>query len=575
MEYIPYILYVITPGTRFERDKKVFFDPDGEVSRGEPLINYGWSDSGFKELIEAFYMSKKGTTKGFDKYYATIKGHPGNVVLKLKKDNLVPNNLRGFIELRLKQNVAVPVLYVEINNIYYRFCADCPISFQVAGFPIGLSKFLERINLLPAFQSTFQCTRQICKSLCEYYKDCVLSYTSTEGNPEVEKKKENCLIDMFKKMIGESSGSSRYEHVLKPGVQYANILTVIGRPRRRKFCFERRVRFDFTPLRYFFFDPHTWSEMKKERYNKTGFRPNFNAIPAYLISDFLSSDKYFEGAGLQASHRRRGVLECFLRISEIKFEIKYNLTPYDCAKCTKTHSIIGIPIKAMFRSDIVFKHEANFAELLWQKLWQKYSDDFCKSFDGKSVIRANESQVLRREMQVEEIYAKSQFSQHSYDYVIDMTKLGINKKRLLLFDLTTGLWKKSGFHEEARTPEYYLDMWREMLYKIPLKKADAIAIWYILVNSTEDTFFDATAPAGATSMNQLLAQIASDDIKPVKTVTTADDASTIDLTLHKLIVVPVFKTLRQKRAFYTELERLERKRFDLLLISRVVDLLLS
>lgn len=574
MEYIPYIVYVISPGTRFERDRKVFFDPAGEVSRGEPLTNYGWSTSGFKELIEAFYVSQKGTTKGFERYYKTrIRGRPSNIVQKLKQDGLLKNELRGFIQLRIKRNVTVPVLYVEIDNICYKFCNGCSTSFNTAGIPPKLKSLLKNNQLLSSFQKTFQCARQICERLCEYYKDCVLSYTSTEGDSEVEEEKEDCLIDMLRQMLGISSGSSKYEHVIKEDA--GDILSVIGSPRHCTYCIERHLRFDFTPLRYFFFDPKTWSKMRRKRYNKKGFNPNFNAIPVKLISDFLLEDEYFIGAGIQAPRRRKGVFECFLRVSDINFEIKYDLTPYNCDICNQTHRITSIPIKAMFREDVVFKHEANFAELLWQQLWKKHPEAFCNSFDGKSVIKASESRVLRREMKVEEIFSGSIFGQHSYDYAIDMSELGISIDRLLLFDLTTALWKKSGFHEEARTPQEHLEIWKEMLYKIPQTRPETIATWYILVNTTEDTFFDGTAPAEVMNMNNLLRQIASEDIKSVKVIRTEYEASKIDLALHKLIVVPVFKTLQNRRAFITELKRLEKKRFNLLLISKVVDFLLS
>jgi hypothetical protein len=63
-EYIPYIKYVISPGTRFERDKKVLFDPDGDVAKGKPLLNYGWAPSGLKEFIEALYKSRGGESRG-------------------------------------------------------------------------------------------------------------------------------------------------------------------------------------------------------------------------------------------------------------------------------------------------------------------------------------------------------------------------------------------------------------------------------------------------------------------------------------------------------------------------------
>jgi len=456
------------------------------------------------------------------------------------------------------------------------FCEECPIEFSKGGLPSVLSEYLERIGL-QEFLSKFQCTRQICEYLCENYKNCVYSYTSTQGDPEVEKSKEECLLDMFKQLTGASAGSSRYEHVLKQDILYDSIRSAIGKPRRLKLCFERPLRFDFIPLRYFFFDPKTWSRMKKEKYTATrggkAFRPNFEAIPLELVSNFLSSDEYFDGTGLLAPRNREGVLESFLKIADVKFEIKYDLPPHNCVVCKQTHRISGIPIKAMFRDDKIFIHEARFADILWQKLWLHYPNEFCESFKGRSVVQADESEVLRRELKVGELCSTSRFADNRYDYAVWMSKLG--KDRILLFDLTMGLWKKSGFHEETRSPEQYLDIWKGTLFDVPSERKDAVAVWYVIIDSTEEDFFQDTAPANSSNMDQLIANVSSGNLKSVRIVRTEEDVSRLNPTSCKLVVVPLFKTTDDRRAVITELQRLKSGRFDQLLITKVVDVLLN
>ena len=578
MKYIPYIKYVIAPGTRFERDKEIFFGPDGKVSRGEPLRNYGWSYNGFKELIEAFYFAKNGNTQGFDRYYnSSIRGKRGDLLSRLREDKLVPTKLRGFIELRIKENMAIPVLYVEIERVYNMFCDECPIEFSRGGFPPALSGYLEKIGLLQDFRQKFQCTRQICKCLCDNYKDCIYSYTSTQGDPEVEREKEKCILDMLKQLTGESAGSSRFEHILKPCIRYDNIRSVISKQKRLKLCFERSLRFDFIPLRYFFFDPKTWSQMKTKRYTasrrKRVYNPNFDAIPFDLVSDFLHNEDFFDGTGLVAPKNQEGILESFLKVADVKFEIKYDLPPHNCDACSQTHRIMGIPIKAMFRDDPIFIHEARFADILWEKLWLHYPDEFCKSFKGKSVIHADESEILRREFKVGELCPTSRFSGHRYDYAICMSKLGVN--RTLLFDLTTGLWRKSGFHEEARSPEEYLEIWKETLFEVPSRKKDVVTVWYIVINSTEEDFFQDAPPANSSNLNQLVANVSSGNLNSVKIIRTERDVSLLDPAVCKLVVVPIFKTTDNRRAAFTELQRLKNRRFEQLLITKVVDALLS
>ncbi|MEM3755270.1 MAG: hypothetical protein QXE19_06250, partial [Candidatus Bathyarchaeia archaeon] len=382
LDYIPYIKYVISPGTRFERDKKVLFDPDGEVAKGEPLINYGWAPSGLKELIEAFYKSNRGTLENFSHFYKEkVLKSQENIVDVLRSEGLIGEKFPALLRIKIKDGVEVPALLVNIDKMYFKRCNQCKQSWRIYGAPENFTQFLKDLSL-EKIVYIFQCARQLCKYLCDNYDNCIRSYTSKEGNTEIEEEKIECLKELIKQITGKSLGSKKWECIPKEGLdkKFKDILKM--KKINRSSCIERHLRFDFTPLRYFFFDYKTWLKMQKKRYSK-GPMHNIDALPTKLLSDFISSyDEYLDGTQLIAPINHKGVLEAFLNVSKVRFEIKISLS-YKCKNCGYLHEIKDIPIKAMFKDSDVFKHEEGFAELLWRKLWEKFPIEFCQSFKGK------------------------------------------------------------------------------------------------------------------------------------------------------------------------------------------------
>jgi hypothetical protein len=592
-EYIPYIKYVISPGTRFERDKKVLFDPDGDVTQGKPLSNYGWAPSGLKELVEALYKARKGSLNGFEKFYnAKVLRSSENIVDALKNEHLIDENFPALIRIKIKEGIEVPALLVNIDNIYFKRCSQCKQSWKIQGAPENFVKFLKGLEL-ERVTEIFQCTRQLCKFLCENYDNCEKNYTSTEGLKGVEEEKIECLKELFMLLAQQSSGSRKYECIPKEQIpsklgcrelttlkkelplDLSDFRELVSRSTQINCstCIERALRFDFKPLRYFFFDYKTWMKMQNQRYCKTPGQRNIDALPTKLLSEFIDSyEKYLDGTQLVAPINHKGVLEAFLNVSNVQFELKHELK-HACKICGYMHQISGIPIKAMFRDSEVFKHEAFFADLLWNKLWEKRPIEFCESFEGKTHIRISESAILKREMKVEEIFTPTPFASSSYDYAVNLSKLGI--ERLILFDLTTGLWKKSGFHEVGRTAEEYVEIWKELLFNIPKKLPQTYAVWHIVVNSTEEMFFDGTAPHDAKDMKELLEIITSGNNKTVITVKCEEDIRFLNLSENKLIVVPIFNTTQAKGEARWEIKRLQGRKYEKLVISHVVDKLFS
>ncbi|MBO3840282.1 MAG: hypothetical protein QXR44_04380 [Thermoproteota archaeon] len=588
-EYIPYIKYVIAPGTRFERDKKVLFDPDGEVAKGEPLLNYGWAPSGLKEFVKALYEAKKGGLMGFSDFYEKVRNSDQNILEILRNEGLIGETLPALVVITIKENVEVPALLVKIDRMFFKRCQKCAQSWRNNRPQTDFIEFLKELGIGKVID-VFQCSRQLCMFLCEHYRYCEKSYTSTEGLSEIESYKIECLKALLKFVAGKAPEIQRYECIAKERIPskvrfkesekevpltFENFKIVINKSKPVNYtsCIERPLRFDFIPIRYFFFDHKTWEKMQKHRYCKTPGRRNMDALPANLLSEFISFyEEYRDGTQLIAPINHKGVLEAFLNVSDIRFELKHYVE-HKCSICGATHRIINIPIKAMFRDSEVFRHEAYFANLLWEKLWEIYPKQLCALFSGKSHIEISESVLLKREVKVKELDPKSRFSSSSYDYVVDLFPIG--KKRRLIFDLTTGLWKKSGFHEVGRTSEEYIEIWKELLYNVPKKLTDTYIVWYIVINSTEEKFFDETAPNGVKNIEGLVDIITSQDRQITLIVKSDDDFNFLDLDQNRLIVVPVFNSTPTKGEARWEIRRLESGEYSKLLIWKLVSYLLA
>jgi hypothetical protein len=574
-EYIPYIKYVIAPGTRFERDSRIFFDAKGSVSRGETLKNYGWSQTGFKELIEALYFSKNGSVKGFEDYFKNrIKYSTENIVDVLRKDGIISDELRGLIRLKITDKMAIPVLLTEITEMRYKFCYKprCSRLWENGKPPEEIVEFLRDHNLPENILRGYGCTRHLCYNLCGAYKQCELMYTSVEGQEDVETKILRCLIELLKqKYLGEL-GSKKFDCRLWTPDDHRK--KKIGASHEYSKCFERPVRFNLKPLRYYILDPKMWKEIEEKRYNKN---PNnqFDAFPAEYLPDIFE-DKLINGyTELSVPLRTPGVLECFLQLAAIKFELKHDLQR-KCNVCGGFHRITRIPIKAMFRnkSDEVYCQESGFAELLWNLLWMKCPQQMCQSFGGKSEISPHESRIIRRELKVKELVVNSRYAEASYDFAVNFEEIN-NQKKSLVFDLTTALWKKSGIHETSIPPEEHLNKWKETLCQIPNSLATLSATWYIVVNQTEEMFFDETAPSKVKNIDELVSLVCNQHSGSYIIIREPQGINSVNLQKHKLLVVPVFNSTPQKGEARYELLRLFKRDFSNLLINQVVDFLLE
>jgi hypothetical protein len=160
----------------------------------------------------------------------------------------------------------------------------------------------------------------------------------------------------------------------------------------------------------------------------------------------------------------------------------------------------------MFKTDQAYIQEAGFGRILWQLLWTEFPNEMCANYPQECTIK--DSSVLKRELPVSSI-AETGKNNRNYDYAVDLDALTGNPGWLLI-NLTTGLWKKGGFHDVANEPEKYVQYCRDMLVQIPSSLENSRSLWYVVVPSTEEKFFDESAPTGIDDMNALLGEIFND-----------------------------------------------------------------
>lgn len=488
--------YVLAPDTRFERDHGIFFGSKGKVAKGELLINYGWNYGGLKEFVKAYYEATKSSTKNFETYYQKLKKYHGNLLKRMNFEKILPLPLRGLITARIHQRLFIPILVVDFKSIRFKYCEDCVRRWELRDLPLQIEQHLGTDKLSQDILG-MRCTRMACNQLCGNYENCVLNYTSLEEDSETEEKILDCLASLIKLIRKGIEPSKAYECRDREATD--NNPHRVGKLKTNQKCFERPVRFDFQPISRRHLDPDTWKEIQDQRIDH-GPHHIIDLIPSSLLPDIYK--KEIRMTDVSAPLEAMDVLQGFMKMANIRLEIKIDLSHY-CNFCDGQHRLIRLPISAMFKTDQAYVQEAGFGRMLWQLLWTKFPEKMCQSYPKECQI-AN-SPVLKRELSVSTL-TKAEKNNRNYDYAINLKAL-IGKPGWLLFNLTTGLWKKGGFHETTLEPEKYIQYWKDMLVDIPSDLVNAKSLWYVVVPSTEEDFFDESAPSGVDDMNALISEI--------------------------------------------------------------------
>lgn len=76
-------------------------------------------------------------------------------------------------------------------------------------------------------------------------------------------------------------------------------------------------------------------------------------------------------------------------------------------------------------------------------------------------------------------------------------------------------------------------------------------------------------------MDQLIEKITSNNLEHISIIKKMEDVPSLNPSVHKLIVIPIFNTTQQKGEARLEIRRLERKEFNKLLIWNILDKLIE
>jgi len=151
-----------------------------------------------------------------------------------------------------------------------------------------------------------------------------------------------------------------------------------------------------------------------------------------------------------------------------------------------TYSVTDIPVNSLAERNLVYYHEVGAPYVIFQALNDLYRGRDVKSSSpnkfldvefvsrNKFDITLGESVCLSRAVKVKDTIPDydGPFESTDYDYVLDLSPLGRRTK--VVFDLTSGLWKK-GF---GKPKSEYVEQWLHNLIGIPRCNDNLVVIWH-------------------------------------------------------------------------------------------------
>jgi len=339
---------------------------------------------------------------------------------------------------------------------------------------------------------------------------------------------------------------------------------------------ERPLLITFRPIHYFMMDPDTWYEVWKRSRDIQEWINTYN-IPqihadafSNIFSKYTNMKQYVYGLlpknALHEGIRKSKVL--FMKPVEPATRIKvvpdnlifwalfYYLTgasraKYDI-KIDTQFLIRHIPIDALNILSSVYKHEAGVANALSHVLIEFFGDKYLNlEFNGKNEISYKDSRIFRREFQVHNIKGEetNEFADTDYDFALNLQPL--EKDKLILIDLTTALWKKGLLPYEE-----YVNRWRETCFNIPIRHANVLFIWYILINETEKRFFEGPPPNKVhKNFDEMLKDLSSDCAeKEIKVI--SDETDLTSYSGERIAILKLFRKTPTAKNSEEELDNL-------------------
>ncbi|MFQ6118908.1 MAG: hypothetical protein ACE5KE_03365 [Methanosarcinales archaeon] len=596
----------VSSESRFYSDREILFRKEKR-----PIENFGWSQSGLKEIIQLFTrLNTEMSDKEFEEFYEKIvKNHRGNILDLLEKKKIISRPFYALYVIKITQKEIFPILLINVLNLRYKYCEGCNLNWKLDEpenevLTYILQKFEEEFGDHKEFskflKENFQCLRTICHTYCqkEIRGNCELEFITTENEESFISNKIKCIRNLFSPILDGEEKYPEFESVLDN--KYDSLSKVKQKKRFRTKCIERPLRIDFVPEKYILMSPEKWKIITKRRGNAQFqvWLDNFDAIeiPQKIskkrVREIIENYKPFYRAGLiaiptsfiynkspdddsvflTAPLKTTDILSTFMDLCDIKKVLKFNTPPFDCMHCGSEHRLTDITVNTIWKNSPVYKQEAGVANLLWDKMWQFKLEEYCEQeFHIKKAKRIQDSNILQRAFKVREIFPYSEYADCDYDFAL------VGGKEKILFSLTTALWRKGGIHEEEKDPNEYLEQWKHLYYQIPMNFKNVRVIWYITMPETEKTAFNPLRrpPKDVNSFSELIEELTEGDSSKVSIY---NDPAEIAIEDQRLIVLYKFRASGELNNLEPELN-IKRspndKRYKNTLIAKAVDQILS
>lgn len=272
---------------------------------------------------------------------------------------------------------------------------------------------------------------------------------------------------------------------------------------------KRALLIEFRPIKYFILSPETWDRIKKKS-KKTEFWNDYLQKSGAQIDSLLKkysnmkqaiygllpldefSDKLSEARILFIKDVEKMGGNEVVTDNQIFWELFREFTGKSHEKgkvvipAEQKREIYNIPINSLSSRNRVYKQELGVANTLCHLLLELFQKTYLDvEFGDKRKITSKETSVLKRNFLVSNVSGEedSDYSECDYDYLVNLEELGIEKK--ILFNLTTGLWRKS----HGKGYEEFIDQWKCLHFKIPSKHLKYSFFWYVTIPETEEDFF--------------------------------------------------------------------------------------
>jgi SOS-response transcriptional repressor LexA len=213
-----------------------------------------------------------------------------------------------------------------------------------------------------------------------------------------------------------------------------------------------------------------WVQMRAE--------PKFDTRPIFVAT--IQDDKLLAGKGLPTNNEIFwSVFSQYIGRSQVKGK-------FYVVERGQEYAVTDIPVNSLTERGLVYYQEVGAAYAIFRALIDAAGK---LALDGATTnrlldvefrdkhrcsIRLAESSLLARAERVADAVGTydSEYERTDYDYVLRLSGLG--GKHSLLFDLTSGLWRKGA----GNSKEEFVAQWTHNLFSVPLRNENVISVWH-------------------------------------------------------------------------------------------------